>query len=63
LDDDDTQGGIWVSSDKNTIMFNLDAVKPFKQIQMRIYTEESGQEFAIKRLEFKRVGLKNKSLG
>lgn len=63
LDNEDALGGIWVSSDKNTVMFNLDGVMHFKQLQIRIYTEEAPQEFAIKRLEFKRVRLKTKSLG
>lgn len=63
LGQDDTEGGIWVSSEKNTVMINLDGVMHFKQLQIRIYTEEAPQEFAIKRLEFKRVRLKTKSLG
>ena len=63
LDENDANGGIWVSSDKNTVMFNLDGVLHFKQLQIRIYTMESPQEFAIKRLELKRVRLKTKSLG
>lgn len=63
LDENDPEGGLWVSLDKNTFMFNLDAIMPFKQLQIRIYTEESPQEFGIKRLEFKRVRQKNKSIG
>ena len=63
LDENDPEGGLWVSLDKNTVMFNLDAVMPFKQLQIRIYTEESPQEFGIKRLELKRVRQKNKSIG
>lgn len=63
LDETDENGGNWVSSDKNTIMFNLDGVLHFKQLQIRIYTEAPPQEFAIKRLEFKRVRSKTKSLG
>lgn len=62
-DKNDPDGGMWVSSDKNTVMFNLDGVLHFKQLQIRIYTLESPQEFAIKRLELKRVRLKTKSLG
>lgn len=63
LDEDDEDGGLWVTSDKNTVMFNLDGVPHFKQLQIRIFTMEAPQEFSIKRLEFKRVGLKTKSLG
>lgn len=63
IDESDENGGIWVSSDKNTVMFNLEGVLHFKQLQIRIYTEEAPQEFAIKRLEFKRVRFKTKSLG
>ena len=63
LDENDENGGIWVSSDKNTVMFNLDGVLHFKQLQIRIYTLESPEEFAIKRLELKRVRIKTKSLG
>ena len=63
LDASDENGGMWVSSDKNTVMFNLAGVLPFKQLQIRIFTKDSPQEFAVKRLEFKRVGLKTKSLG
>ncbi len=63
LDEADPQGGNWVSSDKNTVMFNLDGIMHFKQLQIRIYTEESPQEFGIKRLELKRVRFKTKSLG
>lgn len=63
LDADDANGGIWVSSDKNTAMFNLDGVLPFKQLQIKIFTKEPTQEFAIKRIEFKRVRAKTKSLG
>ena len=62
-DKNDPDGGMWVSSDKNTVMFNLDGVLHFKQLPIRIYTLESPQEFAIKRLELKRVRLKTKSLG
>ena len=57
------EGGIWVSSDNNTAMFNLDGVLPFKQLQIKIFTKEPTQEFAIKRIEFKRVRAKTKSLG
>lgn len=63
LDADDADGGIWVSSEKNTIMFNLDGLLHFKQLQIRIFTTHKPQEFSIKRLEFKRVGMKTKSLG
>ena len=63
LNEHDADGGIWVSSDKNTVMFNLDGILHFKQLQIRIYTTESPQEFAIKRLELKRVRIKTKSLG
>ena len=63
LDETDENGGVWLSSEKNTVMFNLDALFSFKQLQIRIYTEEISQEFGIKRLEFKRVRLKTKSLG
>ncbi len=60
---DDENGGIWVSSDKNTVMFNLAGLLNFKQLQIRIYTQEEGQEFGIKRMELKRVKIKTKTIG
>lgn len=63
IDETDPDGSLWVSSEKNTVMFNLDNILHFKQMQIRIYTEYSPQEFAIKRLEFKRIRQKAKSLG
>ena len=63
LDETDEAGGNWVSLDKNTVMFNIDGVMHFKQLQIRIYTMQSAQEFAIKRMEFKRIRQKTKSLG
>ncbi len=63
VDENDENGGIWVSEDKNTVMFNLFGMLPFKQLQMRIFTAENGQEFGIKRIEIKRVKAKTKTLG
>lgn len=63
FDENDDQGGAWVSLDKNTVMFNLDGIMAFKQLQIRIYTKSISQEFGIKRLEIKRVRQKDKSLG
>lgn len=62
-DETDENGGIWLSEDKNNVMFNLAGLLNFKQLQIRIYTAESGQEFGIKRIELKRVKLKTKTIG
>lgn len=62
-DNNDEQGAMWVNSDKNIAMLNLDGVLPFKQLQIRIFTKDAAQEFAVKRIEFKRVRTKTKSLG
>lgn len=63
IDENDEKGGIWVDGDKNTVMFNLAGLLNFKQLQIRIFTEEKGQELGIKRLELKRVKLKTKTIG
>ena len=62
-DSQDENGGMWFDKGRNTVMFNLSGVRHFKQLQIRIYTEEKGQEFGIKRLELKRVKTKTKTLG
>lgn len=62
-DKDDTNGGIWCPDNKNSVMFNLFGLLPFKQLQIRIYTAENPQEFGIKRLELKRVRFKTKTIG
>ena len=63
LNHDDTNGNNWVSSDKNSVMFNLDSIHHFKRLQIRFYTKEKAQEFGVKRLEFKKIRFKTKSLG
>jgi len=63
LDENDEKGGIWLSGDRSSVMLNLDALHHFKRLQITIYTNEQTQEFGIKRLEFKRVRFKTKSLG
>lgn len=63
IDKQDENGGYWVSSNKSTVMFNLYGINCFKQLQIRIFTQEQMQEFAIKRIEFKRLRVKTKSLG
>lgn len=63
FDENDEQGGIWVSADKNNVMFNLAGLLNFKQLQIKIFTKDEGQEFGIKRLEMKRVKTKNKTIG
>jgi hypothetical protein len=63
FNEDDANGGIWVSSDKNNIMFNLAGLLNFKQLQIRLFTQEQGQEFGIKRFELKRVKTKSKTIG
>lgn len=63
LDENDPAGGIWVDQDKNNVMFNLAGLLNFKQLQIRVYTEESPQEFGIKRFELKRVKTKTKTIG
>ena len=63
IDEQDENGGMWFDKNRNTVMFNLAGLQHFKQLQIRIYTEERGQEFGIKRLELKRVKTKTKTLG
>lgn len=63
IDENDEKGGIWVDGDKNTVMFNLAGLLNFKQLQIRIFTSEDGQEFGIKRFELKRVKTKTKTIG
>lgn len=63
LDKNDPDGGIWVDTDKNNVMFNLAGLLNFKQLQIRIYTTEMPQEFGIKRFELKRVKTKTKTIG
>ena len=63
VDEQDENGGMWFDKNRNTVMFNLAGLQHFKQLQIRIYTEERGQEFGIKRLELKRVKTKTKTLG
>ena len=63
LNQEDELGGIWLSGDRNSVMFNLDAIRHFKRLQIKIYTKDPLQEFGIKRIEFKRVRLKTKTLG
>ena len=62
-DKNDAAGGMWFDKNRNTVMFNLAGLRHFKQLQIRIYTSEVGQEFGIKRLELKRVKVKTKTLG
>lgn len=63
VDANDAAGGMWYDKNRNTVMFNLAGLRHFKQLQMRIYTAEAGQQFGIKRLELKRVKTKTKTLG
>lgn len=63
VDENDENGGVWVDGGKNTVMFNLAGLLNFKQLQIRIFTTEKGQEFGIKRLELKRVKFKTKTIG
>lgn len=62
-DENDEKGGVWVNADKNNVMFNLSGLLNFKQLQLRIFTTEDGQEFGIKRIELKRVKHKTKTIG
>ena len=62
-DENDTQGGIWCPDNKNNVMFNLFGILPFKQMQIRVFTQETPQEFGVKRLEMKRVKFKTKTIG
>ena len=59
----DENGGVWVDDDKNNVMFNLAGLLNFKQLQIRVFTAEPGQEFGIKRFELKRVKTKTKTIG
>lgn len=62
-DKNDPNGLMWFDKDRNSVMFNLSGLRPFKQMQIKIYTSEKGQEFGIKRLEMKRIKTKTKTLG
>lgn len=63
FNEDDANGGIWVSTDKENVMFNLAGLLNFKQLQIKVFTREDGQEFGIKRFELKRVKTKSKTIG
>lgn len=63
IDHADENGGVWVDDDKNNVMFNLAGLLNFKQLQIRVFTAEPGQEFGIKRFELKRVKTKTKTIG
>ncbi len=63
LDADDPRGGVWVDTDKNNVMFNLAGLLNFKQLQIRVFTQDASQEFGIKRFELKRVKTKTKTIG
>ena len=59
----DGSGAMWFDKERNSVMFNLAGLRPFRQMQIRFYTDEAGQVFGIKRLEMKRVKTKTKTLG
>lgn len=75
-DDDDLSGGYFVEDDEdieldskvfidNTTYDRTFSVYPplkFKQLQMRIYTEEPGQSFNIKRIELKKIKVNNSTI-
>jgi len=63
LSKDDENGLMWYDEEMGAVMYDLSGLYPFKRLQIRIYTQEDGQQFGIKRLEFKRVRTVKKTLG
>ena len=61
-DDADTTGGVWIDNNSYNVLLRVPNLLPFKQLQMRIYTLESPQDFGIKRIEMKRVKIKTKTM-
>lgn len=60
---EDDEHGYWSIDEKRNITYNLTGLLNFKQLQMRLYTTELGEEFGIKRIELKRVKIKTKTTG
>ena len=61
-DDEDTAHGVWTDNSSYNILLSLPGLLPYKQLQIRIFTSEEGQAFAVKRIEMKRVKVKTKTI-
>lgn len=60
--DDGTDGYYWNYDDSRNVTYNLFGLIPYKQLQIRFFTEKLGDEFGIKRIEIKRVKVKTKTV-
>lgn len=61
-DENDELGGLWGRDDSLNVTYSLAGTLPFKQLQMRIFTEDPNDEFGIKRIEMKKVKIKTKTV-
>lgn len=61
--DNGSDGYYWNYDDSRNVTYNLYGLIPFKQLQIRFFTQKLGDEFGIKRLEMKRVKVKTKTVG
>lgn len=60
---DDGQGGyMWNYDDALNVTHNLFGLIPWKRLRIRIYTEQEGDEFGLKRIEMKKVKVKTKTV-
>lgn len=62
LDEQDEAGGLWARDDSLNVTYSLAGTLPFKQLQLRIFTQEVNQGFGIKRIEMKKVKVKTKTV-
>lgn len=62
VDDTDELGGLWGRDDSLNVTYSLAGTLPFKQLQMRIFTQYPNEEFGIKRIEMKKVKVKTKTV-
>ena len=61
-DENDELGGVWGRDDSLNVTYSLAGTLPFKQLQMRIFTQDLNDEFGIKRIEMKKVKIKTKTV-
>lgn len=61
--DDGSEGYYWNYDNSRNVTHNIFGFIPFKQVQIRFFTEKLGDEFGIKRIEIKRVKVKTKTVG
>ncbi len=62
-EDDGSGGYYWNYDDVLNTTYNVFGLVPFQQMRLRIYTQEEGDEFGIKRIELKKIRVKTKMLG